>query len=37
VVKGGAAVSIVGSGDVELTGGAKCSISAVGSGEAHCS
>jgi len=36
-VKGPASVSIVGSGDAELGGGAKCSVNAVGSGEAHCS
>jgi len=36
-VTGGASISIAGPGDVDLTGGAKCSISATGPGEAHCS
>jgi hypothetical protein len=36
-VKGQASVSIVGSGDVDLGGGAQCAINAVGSGKARCS
>jgi len=27
----------LGSGDAEITGGAKCSVSKTGSGDAHCS
>jgi hypothetical protein len=30
-------VEIVGSGDVEIAGGAKCSVSKAGSGEVRCS
>jgi hypothetical protein len=29
-------VSIMGSGDVELTGSAKCSVSKMGSGDVRC-
>ena len=34
---GTADVDIVGSGDVDLTGGAKCTISKAGSGDVRCS
>jgi len=34
---GTADVSIMGSGDVELTGGAKCTVSKAGSGDVRCS
>ena len=34
---GNANISIMGSGDVYVTGGAKCSVSKAGSGNAHCS
>ncbi|UYY57460.1 head GIN domain-containing protein [Sphingomonas sp. S2-65] len=36
-VKGDVSVSLIGSGDVELTGGARCKTSALGAGEARCS
>ena len=36
-VHGNAAVNLMGAGDVELTGGAQCTVARVGSGEAHCS
>jgi len=36
VVKGPASVSLIGSGDVELSGGAKCSVNSLGSGSARC-
>ncbi|MCW3846525.1 DUF2807 domain-containing protein [Sphingomonas sp. LB-2] len=35
-VKGDADISITGSGDVDLGGAAKCKVSTIGSGEAHC-
>ncbi len=35
-VTNGADIKIAGSGDVELTGGAKCSVSKQGSGNVHC-
>jgi len=34
---GTANVNIMGSGDVTLTGGAKCSVTKAGSGDARCS
>jgi hypothetical protein len=34
---GTADVSIMGSGDVDVTGGAKCTISKAGSGDVRCS
>jgi hypothetical protein len=30
-------LSIMGSGDINLTGGARCTVSSAGSGKAHCS
>ena len=36
-VRGDASVEIIGAGDVELTGGARCKTHAVGPGEARCS
>ena len=35
-VTGNATISLVGSGDADITGGAKCSISKIGSGEVKC-
>jgi hypothetical protein len=37
LVKGTAKVSVMGSGDVQLGGGAKCEVSKMGSGEVRCS
>lgn len=34
---GTASINIMGSGNVDVTGGAKCNVSKAGSGEAHCS